>query len=249
MDDVFDDSAFETVTTPVEEPKPAYNNNRGNSGGFKPYPKRDPNIIGTNKINLWNKDEVVPVEINLDNLNKDKKIATLVLPDKTFTPNETGKDKFKTILNLLKEKGFEVRFICNYIRGIHKEVIEIMGTDKVTHITPWATYCKDADKDTKLYLPSDANLQAAAHYFKGFQNFHNAFKHIKASIIFSLYGYENNEPSSFVITLDPFYTSKKIDFTKSRDTADYYLIGKHLPTDVYNINNDSDMEDLRNLLK
>jgi len=262
MDDFDDLDDFDNISVdekPVSTPsdKPSYdtskwNKNKGNSGGFvkKTAPKR--NIIGTTTIDVWNDDKIVAKELEPEKFKVDSKYVTIAMPSASFKISDEALKKIKVILELLHKKEYKVRFICNYNRPVYSLLKEVFTMDNLEHVTPWPTFCKDAKEDLPQYLVSDINLEAAAHYVKNFDSKHKGHKLIYGAILTTLFGQENDTPSTYFITLDPYKTDKtgrqKIDFTKSKDTANYYLLAKALNLDIFNLAIDSDYADLEQIL-
>jgi len=228
-----------------------YKNNYNNKNSFNNnYKKKysNSNVIGKNKINLWNNDRVSPIELQQDKFKHDKKYVTIALANQTYEPGERELAKFKKIFILLKENGYKVRVVCNYVRNIHKLMIETLGKENIYHITPWKSYCRDS-KNITMYLPTDFNIRASANYFKGFSKAPASLRYIMASIFTTCFGLYNNEPSDVIIIDDPFYKGDKIDFTKSKDTSNYIMLAKTLGMDIYNISIDEQFADIIKLFK
>lgn len=267
MDQEFDGlDDFEAVSMPTNgTPSTNYNSNN-NSGGNnnsyggnnsygnkKPFekkvaPKR--NVTGEMTINLWDKEKITPVELDSTKFKEDVKIVTMSMPSQTFKMNDDDKKRLVNILNLIKGKGYKLRFICNYNRAIYEEVVDIFGMDNLIMITPWLSYCKESKEDTPLYLPSDANLSVAAHHVKNFANLSPALQYIYTGVICSLYGQDNTEPSSYYITWDPFKKAedRKVDFSKSKDTANYFILHNQFKFTIYNVAFQGDYADLEQML-
>ena len=238
------------VTKTKQEEKPS---NRGyedkNKGYNKNYSKKsaDTNVKGSNEINLWDKPTVMPLPLDTNKFKTEQKYATVVLANSSYNPTEQERAKFKKIFTSLKNKEYKVRIICNYVRAIHKDMVEILGAENIYHITPWKSYCKE-DKTTTMYMPSDLNIRGAANFFKNFQKLNPALQNIMSGIFTTCFGLYNNEPSSMIIMCDPFYDGKKIDFTKSKDTSNYIFLSRALSLDIYNIEDDAKFVDVMKLL-
>lgn len=260
MDDFDELDDFDTLpanATAEQTPKPTYDkskwNKRGESNGFAKKEKPKRNIIKTiNDINVWDDDRITAKELDVDKFKVDSKYVTIAMPSATFKLSDESKTKLKVILELLHKKEYKVRFICNNNRSIYSELKEVFTLDNLEHITPWESYCKEASETLPQYLTSDMNLEAAAHYVKNFDAKHKAHKLLYGALIATLFGLENDSPSTYFITMDPYKTDKtgkqKIDFTKSKDTANYYLLAKSLNLDIFNLAISSDYSDIEQIL-
>lgn len=224
------------ATKETSEPK-SYNNYK--KDGFKSKKSKFTNVIGKNEINLWDKPQVMPATLDTNKFSSEIKYATVVLPNPTYIPTEQEVLKFKKLFASLKNKGYKVRLICNYAKGIYRELMDILGSENVYHITPWKSYCKE-DTKTTMYMPSDDNIKASSNYFKNFQKFNPSLQLIVSSVFTTCFGLNNNEPSTMIITCDPFYDGKKIDFTKSKDTSNYIFLSRALDLNLFNITKDED---------
>ena len=98
-------------------------------------------------------------------------------------------------------------------------------------------------------MPTDENIALAANYFKGYHKLPGTIKAMLAAVITTVVGLRNNEPSTFILTYDPFYKGKEIDFKNSKDTANYYIIAKKLGLAVFNLYHKDAYETLKNMLK
>lgn len=259
--DNMDDFKSIDLNSDSEKSKSSYNNNNYNNGynsnsynkfkksnyNKKEKPKR--NIIGEATINLWNEDKVEPLELDTNNFKTDVKYVTMSLPSQTFKMSDDNKKKVKSILKLLKAKNYKIRFICNFNRAIYKEIVEVFDEDDIIMVTPWESYCKESKEDTKLYIPSDENIRSAAFYSKNFNKFNPALQYIYAAVFTTLYGQSNDKPSEFYITYDPYKVeANKVDFSKSKDTANYFLLSKPLGLNVINLSKDNEYADIEQLL-
>lgn len=226
-----------------------YRNNDNNrySGGYKKKPKL--NIVGKQTINLWNDDKVYPKELDESIVKKDTKIITLVLPNLDFRMNDSEKEKVLDMLQKFKNKDYKVRFTCNAIKDIYEDVIKIFGVDNCIHIAFSATSCKIEDEKLPLHIPTDANITAAAAHVKNFFKLSAGIKYAYSSMFTSLFGSENDEYSSYVVVFDPYKQGYKVDFTKSRITANYFLMQKSLGLDIFNLADRDDYNDLSDIIK
>lgn len=226
-------------------------NNNNSKRDFKQYvkkPKR--NIVGEAKLNLWDKDKIVPLELDNDKFKEDVKYFTIALPSETFKLNEDNLKKISTILKLLKDKEYKARFICNFNRAIYSTISEIFEEDNIELITPWESYCKDSKETTRLFIPTDLNIQTVSSYVNNFFNLNPSLQYIYGGIFTSIYGQENTKPSNFVIIFDPFKTDPKakVDFKLSKNTANYILLGRKLNYPLYNLANESDYAAVEQIL-
>lgn len=248
-DDFFSDvtgGASSTDTT-----NDSNNNSSQNSDSNTQYvkKKKNENIIGENDLNLWNKDVVAPVTLNEDDFEEDVKYITLVLPSKRFRiKGEDEREKVLKFLKRFKDKGYKLRFICNFIRDIFDDAIDIFGEDGVEMYTPWATYCKDVDTTYKMRIPSDKNIQLAHGHIKNIDNKPPFVKYLNATILSTLFGTNNKKPSSYILTYDSNWSGKMLDFKLSVDNANYILLRRELNLNIYNLHNKNNVADLAKLL-
>lgn len=225
-----DDDFLDGINATTEAPK---------KNDFSSKKSKFINVRGKNDINLWDKPVVQPAVLDTNKFKTETKYATVVLPNPTYQPTEQEMLKFKKLLTSLKAKEYKIRVICNFVKAIRETLIETMGMENITFITPWKSYCKE-DTKTEMYMPSDDNIRASANYFKNFHKFNPSLQLIVTGIFSTCFGLENNEPSNMIIMCDPFYDGKKLDFTKSKDSSNYIFLSRTLELNVYNIYKDED---------
>ena len=242
---------FDEVKTAPEQ-HTGNNNYRSNNGGSK-KPKR--NIIGKAEINLWDDPEIEPMKLETDDFKDDVKIATFALPSDSYKLSPAVKYRIIDMLKLLKDKDYKIRFVVGYTAQMEEELKEIFGKENLIYIIPFANYRVNVDNETPLYLVTDKNIKVAAEYVgnkrtgKGFNNYPTMAKYSYAAVIGSLYGPDVDEPSEFYFTYDPFIgNGKDIDFTKSRNTANYFFLAKNLPYTMYNLADEASYADLEQVL-
>jgi len=221
--------------------------NRSFKGGYDKKPKL--NIVGKQTINLWNDDKVFPKELDERDAKENTKIITFVLPNVDFRMNDSEKEKVLDTLQKFKNKDYKIRFTANGIKDIYDDVIKMFGVDNCIHISFSATSTKITDEKLPLYIPTDENITAAAAHVKNFFKLSAGIKYAYASMFTSLFGSNNDEYSSYVITFDPYKQGFKLDFTKSRNTANYFLMQKALKLDIYNLSDRDDFNDINDMMK
>ena len=216
------------------------------------------NVQGEMTLNLWDGDKPTPTEIDSNTFKEGKKFFTLVLASRTYTPTEDELKLIVTIVKALNRQGYMLRMICNYARGAYDAITKAIEADDMYLITPWRSYCKDGDKKAMMWLPSDENANVAANYTgkydresrtRDFNALPAPVRYINAGIIASLFGRNNNQPSTFVVVVDPFYTGDKIDYQKSRESSNYYYLAKQLSVPLYNVAMPTDKADLIALIR
>ena len=243
---------FDNIESKPEDNYNSYNKNKNNNWNKKgKFVKREKikNVIGSITIDLWNDNKPVEQqELDYNEFNNDKKFVTFILPDKMTTLTDEEMEKFTTVMKLLHKNNYRVRVICNGVKSIFKQMMNIFGEDDVKLITPWKGYCKD-DKDHIQYLITDDTIKVAAYYFKGYDRLPAGIKYKKAALIGTLFGLKVDAQVSMVVTLDNNYDGKKIDFSKSPDTGDYFLAVRTFSLTLYNLAIKEDYDNLVYLLK
>ena len=229
--------------------KPAYGNSNGNSDDKKQFEKNPAydKIEGKQKINVWNNDRVEPLELDKGSMMTNIRWVTISLANRMYNLSEEDLKVWDEVIKLLVGKGYRVRVVCSNVKAIHDKLKEAFKGN-VMRITGWKGLCKE-QTDVKQYLCSDANMQAACFYYKGYQNFPAGIKLVKAATIGSLVGLDNNEMTDMVIVHDRNYNGKgKIDFKSSQQAAEYYMVSKSLELSIYNIANANELDALKQVL-
>ena len=242
---------------PEQQPagqQPAQQANHSYGGGntsnddkkFEKNPAYD-KIEGKQKINLWNNDKVEPLELDKRSMMTNIRWVTISLATRAYNLTEEDQKAWDDVIKLLADKGYRVRVVCSNVKAIHDKLKDAFKNN-IMRITGWKGLCKE-QTDVKQYLCSDSNIQAAAHYYKGYQNFPAGIKLVKAASMGSLVGPDNNEMTDMVIVHDRNYSGKgKIDFKASQQAADYYMLAKPLELSLYNIANADELEALKKVL-
>jgi len=202
-----------------------------------------------NEIDLFKKEPVPAEPLDLDKL-KVGKVVTIVFPDKNFEITDEEKKKFWNILKLLDMANYRVRFLCNTVNPILDILPKAIDEDKVEVVKPWDKFCKSG-KYKKLF-PTDDNIKTASYYYPKFDKLPTAVKFINSALMTVLLGPKNDDALEMAIVYDPYYDGKKIDFSKSKDTAFWYWFPKKLKdvgVSVYNLAKDEDYYSLVKLLK
>jgi len=246
---------FDKVVTPKPNTETATSNNSSNynnkNNDFKQYPKKKKrNIVGTSELNLWNKDKIEPLDLDTEKFKENVKYFTIALPSETFKMNEDSVKNIVNILKLLKAKDYKPRFICNYNRALFDSIYEMFTEEEIELITPWETYCKDSKETTRLFIPTDLNIQTVASYVGNFFTLPPSLQYIYGGMFTSIYGQDNTTPSSFVIIVDPFHvdSTKKVDFKLSKNTGNYIILARKLNYTIYNLSNTSDYAAIEQIL-
>lgn len=233
-------------------------NNKGNKGNYNNKYKNNnynnkkksyPNIKGGYKIDIWNgKDlSIKTTPFNTNNAS-DKKIVTFVNRVKGVDIDAEDKKEILEIMKKLAADGYKLRIICDYAQPLTSELIGIFEDKNVYLITPWKSYCKLNNKDMSMYMPTDNNIELAAYYFKNYQKLPGAIKAINAAVATTLVGMYNNEPATFVLAYDKFYSGKDIDFRNSKDASNFYILAKKIGISVFNLAREEEKERLGKII-
>jgi len=226
-----------------------YNNNGYNKSFNKNKTNKYPNIKGSYKTDIWNNDKFfVKTEEYNPGDDSNKKIVTFVNHLKDANIDTKDKENILEIFTKLAEDGYKARIICDYAQPITKDIIRIFGKSNVYFLTPWKSYCKILDKDVTMYLPTDKNIALAANYFKNYHKLPGAIKALNATVVATLVGLYNNEPSAFVLTYDPYYKGREIDFKNSKDASNYYILCKKFSISLFNLAVKNDVDSLNKII-
>ena len=151
---------------------------------------------------------------------------------------------------MLKESGFKLRLLCNTVNPI-LDLLKDYGYENIFIIKPWDNYCKTGSY--KSYLPTELNIKAAAYYFDKFDKLPTGIKYLNSALIEVMFGPNNNQALEYIITYDPNYDGKQINFDLSKDTAFWYWFPKKKFKDfgfsIFNVYNENDYNNLIKMLK
>lgn len=257
MDDDFGDDFGDIVLPKNEsnvEDKPSYDKpkNNYNNGEYKKFERKPAvkrNIIGDSSLNLWDDPVIDKIELDVNNFKTDKKYFSFALPSATYKISDDDRKSVIKILELLEKKNYDIRFVCTHARALYDDIKRIFGLERMMHITLWKSFCKDSSETLPLHLVSDTAIKLSAQYVRNYNNLPAGVKYIYGGVITSLFGQDGDRPSSFFITFDPFKSPKgKVDFTKSRDTSNYYMVSKTFSTEIYNLSEKAEYADIEQIL-
>ena len=204
-------------------------------------------IGGGYKLDIWSKEVKIPtVAYNPEEVNTDKKYFTFCLANRTMELNDDVKSLIEKVTSKLKSEGYKLRVICDYMGDAKKVIMDAMGYN-IYYITPWKKYC-NLNIKYSIYMPTDDNIKLAANYYKNYHKLPGAIRALLASVVTTVFGLHNNEPSKFIIVYDPYYNGNDIDFNKSKDSSNYYLLAKRLGLTIINLANKKDVELFKKLV-
>ncbi len=203
------------------------------------------------QINLF-KETPNKKELDLDKLKYNNDVVIL-LYDKDVSLPEHIVDRFKTILNTIKEKGLNIRGMCKNIDILLKLFKYNIDKKKMRLIKPWKKFC-GTDKDIKEWTPSNTNIELAANYINNFDKLPPAVKYINSALLTLLFSYTGENLAKYIIVYDPYYKNPakdKLDYNKSKDTFNLYRLNKNMDglLNIYNIANEDDYKNLLELME
>jgi len=250
MSDFIKDDDFE-VNLNVDIPEGGFNKDTNEPvDGVKPAEQGGNNFNtkwkGKKKgIDLFN-DKVEPITINFKDSGEGKSFY-IAAASITTTIDDDKKEEIKNILRKLAIKGYTARGICSNMTQFMEDISDVFDFENILITKPWKKFC--VVNGFKTNLPTDANKQAAANYFKKFNDLPTAIKHINSAFITALFGEDNKDHVDFLIVYDPYVKEdNKVDFKKSPNTSNVFLSGWLFRDKGFNIYNLYKEEDRKNLL-
>jgi len=221
------------------------------NSGYNKYGNHSGNKFAKKKkgIDLF-KDEVTPKAIDFKDMKVSKSFLFSV-GNQDLVISEEDKKVITAVLTKLKNKNLRIRVMCNSATLVWDIITKIFDEEDITIIKPWEKYCDSGDITS--WIPTDDNKQAAAMYYKNFDNLPTVIKTINSATMACFFGKKNNSVVEYNVVYDPNSTKQKIAFKESRDSANFLwlpiMMKDQYGISTYNIANKDELSDFIQVIK
>lgn len=211
---------------------------------------KQPGEYKNKEPNLWDKTDIKPREIKLEDLLKADKSYTIALPDNRIDPPEDIIKLFVKLVTGLSDKGYTLRFNILETLELSKQILSIPNLKYKAYL-PWPKY---NTKVTNIAIkkPTELAYRVACYFVKNFNEKPAAIRCIESELINTMLGIECNTPVRFVLAYSECGTEvlgKDIDYSKVKNLPSVMRIAKKYQIPFINIKNQDSITKLGNLIK
>lgn len=199
---------------------------------------------------LWERKDIKPREIKVEDLQKSGDVYTIAIPDSRVDIPKEIVEKFVKIVTSLNDKGYTLRLNLPETVTLTKQ-LEAIPNVKIDHYLPWPKYNSTAN-NIIIKRPTEKAYATAAYLVKNYFDRPDAVRCIEANIVQTMLGTECITPVKFVLIWSSDGAeaiTKDINFDVVKNLTSYFRITKACGIPVYNIQKEDALSRLTLLLK